>query len=296
MKPRTAKTAPARTIVKPKADAKRSRAPIQGQYGPSTNNAWQLERGTISLVRRPPRPRPVKVAAEPLPLEFDLTRAALIVIDMQNDFCHPCGWFGQKGIDTRPVRKPIPVIAKLLTAWRDAGARVVWVNWGVRPDRANLSPTLHFKSKYRPLEGIDTPGYAERSPDDRGRAVVAGDWGAQVVDELPVAPEDITVFKHRLSGFWDNELDSVLRMQGITTLFFAGVNTDRCVFSTLQDACFLGYDCVLLDDACSTVSPAYVSRAIHYIVKQLHGFVAGSTALLAGLNRISRSTSSRSSS
>jgi nicotinamidase-related amidase len=105
-----------------------------------------------------------------------------------------------------------------------------------------------------------------------------------VIDELPVAASDITVHKHRLSGFWDNELDSVLRQQGITTLMFAGINTDRCVFSTLQDANFLGYDCVLLSDACGTPSPAYVSRGIHFIVQQLHGFVATAGSLMASLS------------
>jgi nicotinamidase-related amidase len=159
---------------------------------------------------------------------------------------------------------------------------VVWLNWGVRPDRLNLSPTVQFKGK-RSADGV---GYAEASPDDRGLSVVAGEWGAQVIDELSAAPSDITVFKHRLSGFWDNELDSILRQQGITTLLFAGVNTDRCVFSTLQDAGFLGYDCVLLADACSTPSPAYVSKAIHFIVQQLHGFVATTAALMPALKAI----------
>ena len=69
----------------------------------------------------------------------------------------------------------------------------------------------------------------------------------------------------------------------MTTLLWAGINTDRCVFSSLQDAGFLGYDNLLLADACSTPSPAYVTRAIHFIVQQLHGFVVASDALLAAL-------------
>jgi nicotinamidase-related amidase len=112
---------------------------------------------------------------------------------------------------------------------------------------------------------------------------VRGEWGSQVVEELAVEAADITVFKHRLSGFWDNELDTILRQQGITTLLFTGVNTDRCVFSSLHDAGFLGYDCVLLADACSTSSPTYVSRAILFIVQQLHGFVATTGALLESM-------------
>lgn len=253
-------------------------APARGSFGPSPNNAWSSGASGLSLVRKAVRPRPLRFEAAPQSIEIDIARSVLVVVDMQNDFCHAEGWFGQKGIDVRPMRKPIPVIAKLLPVWRKAGGTVLWLNWGVRPDRLNLSPAIQFKGK---SGGV---GYAERSPRDRGRSVVPGDWGAQVVQELAVAPADITVFKHRLSGFWDNELDSILRQQGSSTLLFAGVNTDRCVFSTLQDAGFLGYDCVLLQDACSTPSPAYVTRAIHFIVRQLHGFVATTQALLPALN------------
>jgi ureidoacrylate peracid hydrolase len=91
------------------------------------------------------------------------------------------------------------------------------------------------------------------------------------------------VHKHRFSGFWDNELDSILRNREVTTLVFAGINTDRCVFATLTDASFLGYDCILLSDAVATGSPAYVTDAIRYLVELLYGAVATSTALIAAL-------------
>ena len=257
----------------------RTKAVIQATFGPSPHNAWALTDQCVSLVRKVKTPVTVRFDAQPQALEIDLARSALIVVDMQNDFCHPAGWFGQKGVSVKPMRKPIPVISKLLEAWRPAGGTVIWLNWGVRPDRLNLSPTVQFKGKRTP----DGVGYAERSPQDHGLAVVPGQWGAQVIDEFPLAPQDILVFKHRLSGFWDNELDSILRQQGITTLLFAGVNTDRCVFSSLQDAGFLGYDCVLLSDACGTPSPAYVTKAVHFIVKQLHGFMATTSTLLPAL-------------
>ena len=249
-------------------------------FGPAPHNAWSLAAdGRLSLVRAARRARPLALPALPLPLEIDLAASALLVVDMQNDFCHPKGWFGQKGLATAPMRRPIPVLQRLLPAWRATGAPVVWLNWGVRADRANLPPTVLFKGK-RSASGV---GYGERSPDDRGRALVPGDWGAAVVDDLTVAPGDFTVFKHRLSGFADNELDSLLRAQRIDTLLWAGINTDRCVFSSLQDAGFLGYDNLLVADACSTPSPAYVTRAIHFLVQQLHGFVMTSADLLAAL-------------
>jgi ureidoacrylate peracid hydrolase len=262
-----------------KTDPIRTKTVSQASFGPSPYNAWVLNDQRISLLRKTKSVVSLCFDAQPQAIEIDLARSALIVVDMQNDFCHPAGWFGQKGISVKPMRKPIATIAKLLGAWRPAGGVVIWLNWGVRPDRLNLSPTVQFKGK-RAVDGV---GYAERSPEDHGLSVVAGEWGARVIDELPIEPGDITVFKHRLSGFWDNELDSILRQQGITTLLFAGVNTDRCVFSSLQDAGFLGYDCVLLSDACGTPSPAYVTKAVHFIIKQLHGFVASTADLLPAL-------------
>lgn len=249
------------------------------RFGPAEHNAWSVSDAAVSLVRRPLAPRPLHFAASPKDLQIDLARSAVVVVDMQNDFCHKDGWFAQKGVSLRATRKPIPLLKKLLPCWREAGGQVVWLNWGIRADRMNLSPTIHFKGK-RTEAGV---GYAERSPIDRGLSVVTGEWGAQVIDELEVEAADLSVDKHRLSGFWDNELDSVLRMRGITTLLFVGINTDRCVFSTLQDAAFLGYDCILLKDACSTPSPAYVTRSILFIVEQLHGFVATAQSLINAL-------------
>lgn len=108
---------------------------------------------------------------------------------------------------------------------------------------------------------------------------MTGDWGSQLVDELK--PSDLVVHKHRLSGFHDNELDSVLRNRGIDTLLFSGTNTDRCVFSTLCDASFLGYGCLMVADACATGSPANVTDAIHYLVRLLYGVTLKSDDLMA---------------
>jgi nicotinamidase-related amidase len=252
-------------------------------FGASAATAWTWSGAGLSLVRQPQAPRPVRLPTQTEVIELDVHRSCLVVIDMQNDFCHPEGWFAQKGVSVRATRRPIPMIAGLLAPWRHAGGRVLWLNWGVRADTLNLGPTVRYKAARPDAQGRAGVGYAQASPVDRGPSVVAGSWGAQVVEELAVAPDDITVFKHRLSGFWDNELDSLLRQQGITTLLFCGVNTDRCVFSSLQDAGFLGYDCVLLKDACGTSSPAYVTRAIHFLVDKLHGFVGTAEALIPAL-------------
>lgn len=260
-------------------------------YGPSELHQWTVNADHVSFVRPQIRAKSVRLDAQPQCIEIDVVRTVLIVVDMQNDFCHPKGWFGQRGLSLKALHRPVAPLNALLGPWREAGGKVLWLNWGVRPDRLNLGPTMQFKAKRTP----DGVGYAEHSPEDHGPSLVPGSWGAAVIDTLPVQPEDMVVFKHRLSGFWDSELDSVLRMQGATTLLFAGVNTDRCVFSTLQDANFLGYDCVLLEDVCSTVSPSYVSRAIHYVVQQMHGFVSTTTTLLEGLAKLKPSYASAKS-
>lgn len=252
-------------------------------FGPAATNRWHLQEGRLSLVRTPPAPRPLALPAQPESLVIDLARTALVVVDMQNDFCHPEGWFGQKGLDVQAARRPIPVLQALLPAWRRVGSPLVWCNWGIRADRRNLGPTVQFKGK-RTAEGV---GYGERSPIDHGPSLVQGSWGAALIDELAAEPGDILVHKHRLSGFWDSELDSILRNAGISTLLFAGINTDRCVFSTLQDAAFLGYDCVLLEDACSTSSPDYVTDGVLYLVRLLHGFTARAAELHAALADLS---------
>jgi ureidoacrylate peracid hydrolase len=260
------------------------------RVGPTPATGWRIEKTCINLVREAPVPRTIRLRCKGTAVEFDLARAALVVIDMQNDFCHPLGWFGQKGVDVAPMRAPIPVLERLLPVWRAAGGQVLWLNWGIRPDRLNLPPMVQYAGKRH----ATSTGYGERSAQDRGRSLVSGEWGAQVIDELRPDPVDVTVNKHRLSGFWDNELDSVLKGLGIQTLLFSGVNTDRCVFSTLQDAGFLGYDCLLVSDACSTPSPRYVSRAIHYIVDLLHGFICTSTAIERALARGVRPSAARS--
>lgn len=234
----------------------------------------------LSFVRSRKQQRVVRVPATPQPVEIDLSAVALIVVDMQNDFIHPDGWFASKGIDLSPIRAVIPSIERLAAGLRRADVPVIWLNWGVRADRANLPALTVEKGRTG-----ETPTYSDPSPSGRGHILVRDEWGAAIADGLTVAPSDMIVHKHRISGFWDNELDSILRQRGVTTLLFAGVNTDRCVFSTLQDANFLGYDCMLVEDSCQTVSPDFVRDAVLYLVRLLHGVVATSDAILTAVGQ-----------
>jgi nicotinamidase-related amidase len=246
----------------------------------TARNAWTVTAEAVDLVRASPAPVVVTVPARPQRLTLDLTRTALVVVDMQNDFCHPDGWLASIGVDISPAREPIGPLQAVLPVLRSAGSPVVWLNWGNRPDRANLPPgVLHVYDPDGRSNGIGKPVRPGGSP-----TLQAGSWSAAVVDELTPLPDDICVDKYRMSGFFDTPLDSVLCTLAVTTLLFAGVNADQCVLATLTDAACLGYDVVLLADCTATTSPQFCFDATTYNVAQCFGFVLDSTALTEALD------------
>jgi len=247
--------------------------------GSSRSNLWKVAEGQANLVRPPLPPRPITVQARGKLVTFDLARTALVIVDMQNDFCHPKGWLAHIGVDVAPARRPIAPLRRLLPVLRGSDLPIIWVNWGNRPDRLNLSPSLLHV--YNPSgAGV---GLGDALPGTGAKVLERGSWSAAIVEELPVEPTDIHVAKYRMSGFQDTELDSILRNLGVNTLMFAGVNADQCVLCTLQDANFRGYDCLLLEDCAATTSPDYCMAATIYNVNQCFGFVVGSEAIAAQL-------------
>jgi nicotinamidase-related amidase len=253
--------------------------PTPVTLGPSDRNAWRVSDAAADLVRAARPARPATLEAEPKPCTIDLARTATIVIDMQNDFCHPEGWLASIGVDVAPARTPIAPLATLLPALRRAGVPIVWVNWGNRPDRLNLSPALLHV--YNPSgRGC---GLGDPLAKDGARVLEKDSWSAAVVDELAPQPGDVRVDKYRMSGFWDTPLDSILRNLDVTTLLFCGVNADQCVLHTLADGNFLGYDTLMIRDCTATTSPSFCWEATLYNVKQIFGFTVTSQSLLARL-------------
>jgi nicotinamidase-related amidase len=242
-------------------------------------NAWSVD-ATIADITRPPLPpRLTTLVTETKTLRIDLAKVAILVVDMQNDFCHPDGWLAHIGVDVTPAREPIEPLKTLLPQLRAVNIPVVWVNWGNRPDLLNISAGL--RHVYNSTgEGI---GLGDPLPKTGAPVLTVGSWAAAVVDELEQKPEDILLDKYRMSGFWDTPLDSILRNLGKTTLFFAGVNIDQCVMATLQDANFLGYDCILVKDCAATTSPDYCLKATLYNVNQCFGFVTDSQPVIQAI-------------
>ncbi len=249
-------------------------------------NAWYVDESTADLTRPAIVPQIITLTTATKTLRLDLNKSALIIIDMQNDFCHPDGWLSHIGVDVTPARSPIVPIQELLPALRQRGVSIVWANWGNRPDLLNISPaTRHV---YNPTgSGV---GLGDPLPKNQAPVLEKESWAAAVIDELKPLETDIKIDKYRMSGFWDTPLDSILRNLGKTTLFFAGVNADQCVMTTLQDANFLGYDCLLIEDCTATTSPQFCLQATLYNVKQCFGFVTDSAQLLAGIQSSTKNT------
>jgi nicotinamidase-related amidase len=252
---------------------------LSGALGTFAQTRWQATAEVVDMAPATPLPRIATLDAEPQKVRFDIGRAAVVVIDMQNDFCTKGGWVAHLGGDYEADRAPIAPLQRLLPVVRQHGVPVIWVNWGNRPDLANMPPNqLHL---YKPT-GLGI-GLGEPLPDHGAHVLEKDSWAAAVVDELAPEPQDIRVDKYRISGFWDTPLDSILRNLGTRTVFFAGVNTDQCVLHTLTDANFLGYGCVLLPDCCATSSPAFCTEATEWNVKKCFGFVANSMQFVAAL-------------
>jgi ureidoacrylate peracid hydrolase len=244
---------------------------------------YRIASGTVDMTRPALPSRPVRVRALPQEVIIDLSKLALLVVDMQNEFCSPRGWLSSLGLDVSGALKLVDPIKQTTAALRAAGVPIVWVNWGVRPDRLNLSPgTRHTFNPDGCHVGL---GDCLSSQDAAGResthnVLEKGSWGAAILDELAAPTTDVFVDKQRISGFWDTPLDSILRTLGVRTVVIAGINADQCVYATLMDANFHGYDTILLEDCTATTSPAFCLEATLYNVRFAYGFTMLSGDLL----------------
>lgn len=248
-----------------------------GRVG-NARTGWIVRDGVADLTRTRAGGQRVTVEARPEAVIVDTSRSALIVIDMQNDFCAPGGWLSHFGVDVAPLGSVVAPINRVAAQLRAHDVPVIFVNWGNRPDRANLPPSI--------LHVYDSDGTGIGIGDalPNGASVLERkSWSTALVEGLVAEESDLFIDKYRMTGFIDTELDSVLRNLDVSTLMFAGVNLDQCVYATLMDATALGYDCVLLEDCCATTSPSVCAEGTLYNVAQCFGFVSSGAAVHDGL-------------
>jgi nicotinamidase-related amidase len=217
----------------------------------------------------------LRIDTDEAPIIEDTQRMALVVVDMQNDFCSEGGWADKAGFDVTRGGKAIPGIERTIAWAREYAIRVIWIGWANRQDLRNLgSSTLHQYKKTADMTGIG------ESVGDYC-ALLAGTWGTEFIDKLEKLrkEDDIVVDKFRDNGFYGTQLDQILRAQGLSTLFFTGINTDQCVATTMEEASIRDYNVVLLEDATATSNPDFCKEAILLNTRQCWGFVSDTERL-----------------
>lgn len=181
----------------------------------------------------------------PLGIPAQLSSMALVIIDMQVDFCAPGGWVDQLGEDVSNTRAVIEPIQQALEAARVAGITVVHTREGHKPDLSDLPANKQWRTRAHGL-GIGDMGAT-------GRILVRGEPGWQIIPELAPLPGEMVIDKPGKSSFHATDLEAQLRKRDITRLIVTGVTSDCCVQSTIRDGFERGFECVLLEDCTAAV-------------------------------------------
>ncbi|KAI7085074.1 hypothetical protein KC356_g6196 [Hortaea werneckii] len=206
----------------------------------------------------------------PYDASFDRSTTALVVIDMQRDFCEEGGYLSSQGYDLSAIRSIIPRIQTLLSTFRQAGMPVFHTLEGHRPDLSDLSSRELFRSRNNPSR----MGIGDQGP--LGRLLVRGEAGHDIVNELyPLSGEPI-IDKPGKGAYANTDFDLLLRVKGIRNLVLCGVTTDVCVHTTMREANDRGYDCLLVEDCCAASEKPLHDAAIEMV--RTEGGVFGATA------------------
>ena len=237
----------------------------------------------------------IAVPSRPSPLDLDLHRTALLVIDMQNDFGAPGGMFDRAGIDITGIRATVAPTRRVLAAARAAGLPVIFIKMEHPPDLSNVGPEdgPHWIIHLRLRAGEEVV-----APDgSRGRILVKGTWNTEILEELQPEEGDIVIAKHRYSGFFGTKLEEVLRDLGVKYLVVTGCTTSICVESTVRDAMFRDYTCLVLEDCTAEPLGSDLPRTNHEAsllnIETLLGWVSSSGAFLRALQQSPASASAR---
>src|SRR6266550_594665 len=203
----------------------------------------------------------VTVDAKPEPIAINPKNTAVIVVDMENDFVSKGGMFDRAGVDISGAQKVIAPTAKVLEAARQAGLKIIYLKIGYRPDLSDLGATDSVNRTRHLKFGV---GQKIQAPDGReSRLLIRDTWDTDIVPELKPQGNDIVLYKTRFSGFYQTDLDAILKKFGIKYLIVTGVTTSICVESTVRDAMFRDYLCVLLKDCMSEPIGQNLPRSNH---------------------------------
>jgi ureidoacrylate peracid hydrolase len=220
----------------------------------------------------------VTLRATPAPIDIDLARTAIIVVDMQNSFVSKGGMFDLAGFDITGSAPVIEVNRQLLAAARRRGVKVIYLMMAFKPDLSDAgdpsSPAYHKELALRMMR--DRPGLA-------GKLLVENTWDAAIIEALAPQPGEKVIRKTRYDGFCRTELDGHLRAANIRYLLFTGVATNVCVESTARHAFFNEFWPILVEDAMNNSGPDFNRQATLWNFEHTLGWVTRSDQVIAAL-------------